>query len=199
MVVLGMMVVFASICFNFNILLPDPGQADTGRRPADVRDRLHGLFRRRRLARRASGTAARTRLRWRVMFIGAAGFGLSELVIAPLTSIYAVGVLLFVCGLFFTTYTASSNTAIQLASPDYIRGRVLGLYYYAWNGLAPIGSVLVGWLCGDRGCAPSSHSAIAGASAIAVTARGRHVAVRRPKPAKAPAVCRVEPAAQLAA
>ena len=60
------------------------------------------------------------------MFIGAAGFGLSELVIAPLTSIYAVGALLFVCGLFFTTYTASSNTAIQLASPDYIRGRVLG-------------------------------------------------------------------------
>ena len=84
------------------------------------------------------------------MFIGAAGFGLSELLIAPLTNIYAVGALLFVCGLFFTTYTASSNTAIQLASPDYIRGRVLGLYYYAWNGLAPIGSVLVGWLC-DRG------------------------------------------------
>ena len=52
--------------------------------------------------------------------------------------------------MFFTSYTANSNASIQLASPDHLRGRVLGLYYYAWNGLAPLGAVIVGWLC-DRG------------------------------------------------
>ena len=88
--------------------------------------------------------------RWRVMFIGAAGFGLCELVLAPLHSVALAGVVLFVCGVFFTSYSANSNTAIQLASPDYIRGRVLGLYYYAWNGLAPFGALLVGFMC-DRG------------------------------------------------
>ena len=84
------------------------------------------------------------------MFVGAGGFGVCELLIAPVHSTVVAGVLLFVCGVFFTSYTANSNTAIQLASPDYIRGRVLGLYYYAWNGLAPLGALLVGWLC-DRG------------------------------------------------
>jgi len=193
MVVLGMMVVFASICFNFNILLPILAKQTLAAGP-ETFGIVSACFGGGALLG-ALGTAARTRLRWRVMFIGAAGFGLSELVIAPLTSIYAVGVLLFVCGLFFTTYTASSNTAIQLASPDYIRGRVLGLYYYAWNGLAPIGSVLVGWLC-DRGGTELAFG-IAGASAITVTAAAA-VAVRRPKPANT-APARVEPAAQLAA
>ena len=67
--------------------------------------------------------------------------------IAPVHTTLVAGLLLFVCGIFFTSYTANSNAAIQLASPDYIRGRVLGLYYYAWNGLAPLGALLVGWMC----------------------------------------------------
>ena len=84
------------------------------------------------------------------MFIGAFGFGICELILAPVHATLVAGLLLFVCGIFFTSYTANSNAAIQLASPDYIRGRVLGLYYYAWNGLAPLGALLVGWLCDRR-------------------------------------------------
>ena len=174
-VVLGMMIVFASICFNFNVLLPILAKQTLAAGPQTF-GIVSACFGSGALLG-ALGTAARTQTRWRAMFIGAAGFGLAELVIAPLTSIYAVGALLFLCGLFFTTYTASSNTAIQLASPDYIRGRVLGLYYYAWNGLAPIGSLLVGWLC-DRGGTELAFG-VAGASALAVTAAAA-VAVRRP-------------------
>jgi MFS family permease len=79
-------------------------------------------------------------------------------------------VLLFVCGVFFTSYSATSNTAIQLASPDYIRGRVLGLYYYAWNGLAPLGALAVGWMS-DRGGTELAFD-VGGAGALLITALG---------------------------
>jgi hypothetical protein len=84
---------------------------------------------------------------------------------------------------FFTSYTANSNAAIQLASPDYIRGRVLGLYYYAWNGLAPLGALVVGWMC-DRGGTELAF-AVGGAVAILVTALGAAAVTR---PARQPAI-----------
>jgi sugar phosphate permease len=111
-------------------------------------------------------------------------------------STVAVGVLLFVCGVFFTSYTATSNTVIQLASPDYIRGRVLGLYYYAWNGLAPLGALLVGWMC-DAGGTELAF-VVGGASALALTGLGAS-AMRRPR-RPAPRRVHAEPATeQLAA
>jgi hypothetical protein len=54
---------------------------------------------------------------------------------------------------------------------------VLGLYYYAWNGLAPLGALVVGWLC-DRGGTELAFG-VGGLCAIAVTVAGA-VAVKRP-------------------
>jgi MFS family permease len=179
-IVLAMMVVFASICFNFNILLPILAKQtlDAGPRTFGI---LSGCFGAGALLG-ALASAAIARTSWRVMFAGAAGFGLCELAIAPLRSVAIVGVLLFVCGVFFTTYTANSNAAIQLDTPDYIRGRILGLYYYAWNGLAPVGSLLIGWLCDTGGT--TLAFGIAGGSALVMTAAGAAVLKRPPRRAK---------------
>lgn len=191
-VVLGMMVVFASLCFNFNILLPILAKQtlDAGPRTFGVLSACFGAG----ALVGALASAAVARTSWRVMLAGAAGFGLCELAIAPLHSVAVVGVLLFVCGVFFTTYTANSNAAIQLDSADHIRGRVLGLYYYAWNGLAPIGSILIGWLCAVGGT--TLAFGVAGASALVVTCAGAAVLKRplRPQPA-----LKAEPVDQLAA
>jgi MFS family permease len=175
-VILAMMVVFASVCFNFNILLPllAKDTLDAGPRTFGI---VSACFGGGALAG-ALLAAAMANARWRVLFIGAAGFGVTELLIAPVRSTLAVGLLLFVCGVFFTSYTATSNTVIQLASPDYIRGRVLGLYYYAWNGLAPLGAVLVGWMC-DAGGTELAFL-VGGASALALTGLGA-AAMRRPR------------------
>jgi MFS family permease len=170
-VVLGMMVVFAAISFNFNILLP-----------VLVKNTLHGNAITFGLISACFGggallgallSAAMSKTTWRVMFLGAGGFGVCELLIAPVASTAVVGALLFACGLFFTSYTANSNASIQLESPDYIRGRVLGLYYYAWNGLAPIGALLVGWLVDTGGTRLAFF--VAGTSAVAVTLLGAAV------------------------
>ena len=176
LVILSMMVVFSSVCFNFNILLPLLAKTtlDAGPRTFGIVSACFGAG----ALVGALSAAALSRATWRVMFAGAGGFGLCELVLAPLHSTALVGVLLFICGVFFTSYTANSNTAIQLASPDYIRGRVLGLYFYAWNGLAPFGALLVGWMC-DTGGTGLAFT-VGGVSALTMTALGA-AAVKRPR------------------
>jgi MFS family permease len=175
LVTLAMMVVFASVCFNFNILLPllAKNTLQAGPQTFGIISACFGAG----ALVGALSAAALANARWRTMFIGAAGFGVCELLIAPVRSTLLAGVLLFVCGVFFTSYTANSNAAIQLASPDHIRGRVLGLYYYAWNGLAPLGALLVGWMC-DRGGTELAF-AVGGAAALLMTGLGA-VAVKRP-------------------
>ena len=176
LVILAMMAVFSSVCFNFNIILPLLAKTtlDAGPRTFGIISACFGAG----ALLGALSAAMVANARWRVMFAGAAGFGLCELILAPLHSTALAGVLLFVCGVFFTSYTANSNSAIQLASADYIRGRVLGLYYYAWNGLAPFGALLVGYLC-DRGGTELAF-AVGGVSAVAATVLGA-VAIRRPR------------------
>jgi MFS family permease len=189
-VVLAMMVVFSSISFNFNILLPLLAKQtlDAGPRTFGIISACFGAG----ALLGALVSAAMADARWRILFIGAGGFGIAELFLAPVKSVALAGALLFVAGVFFTTYTANSNAAIQLESPDHIRGRVLGLYYYAWNGLAPIGSLLVGWMC-DAGGTELAFG-VAGASALAMTAGGVAV-VRRPERIL-PRRRRVEPAGE---
>jgi MFS family permease len=175
-VTLAMMAVFASLCFNFNILLPLLAKNTLGAGP-----RTFGIISAAFGAGALVGAlsaAAVAHARWRTMLLGAGGFGICELLIAPVHGVIAASILLFVCGVFFTSYTANANASIQLASPDHLRGRVLGLYYYAWNGLAPLGALLVGWLC-DRGGTELAFG-VGGVCALAMTALGAE-AITRPR------------------
>jgi MFS family permease len=192
-VLITMVAVFSSFCFNFNILLPLLAKStlDAGPRTFGVISACFGAG----ALTGALSAAAIARARWRTMFAGAAGFGICELLLAPVHHVALAGVLLFVCGVFFTSYTANSNASIQLASPDHLRGRVLGLYYYAWNGLAPLGALIVGWLSDTGGT--ELAFAVGGACALVMTAVGA-AAVKRP-PRRAGKVAAEPPTEQLAA
>ncbi len=168
LVVLGMMVVFATLCFNFNVLLPVLAKQTLHSGP-----RVYGLLSAFFGAGALLGalvTATRGRASVRTLLVGAAGFALSELLIAPGRSVGVVAALLFVNGIFFTSYSANSNATLQLETPDHLRGRVLGLYYYAWNGTAPLGGLLVGWLCAHGGTQVAFL--VAGLAGLAMTAAG---------------------------
>jgi MFS family permease len=193
LVTLAMTAVFTAVGFNFNILLPLLAKTtlDAGPRTFGIISACFGAG----ALVGALSAAAVSRTTWRVMFLGATAFGVCELLIAPVHSTVVAGILLFVCGIAFTSYTANSNAAIQLASPDHIRGRVLGLYYYAWNGLAPLGALVVGWMC-DRGGTELAF-AVGGGSVIVMTVLGA-LAVKPPK-RFSPRRAQAEAAEQLAA
>ena len=73
---------------------------------------------------------------------------------------------------------------------------MLGLYFYAWNGLAPLGAVLVGWMC-DRG---GTELAFAGAGVAGLVMTVAGAAAVKPPRRFTPRRLRAEPAAeQLAA
>ena len=91
-----------------------------------------------------SATIARASLR--LLLLGMAGFGLAELLLAPLQTLAMAAACLFAAGLCFTVWHANANASLQLRVPDAIRGRVLGLYFYAFLGLQPVGGLLSGWL-----------------------------------------------------
>jgi MFS family permease len=193
LVTLAMTAVFTAVGFNFNILLPllAKNTLEAGPRTFGIISACFGAG----ALVGALSAAAVSRATWRVMLLGATAFGGIELLLAPVRSTPLAGILLFFCGIAFTSYTANSNAAIQLASPDHIRGRVLGLYYYAWNGLAPLGALIVGWMC-DRGGTQLAF-AVGGASVIAMSVLGG-LAVKPPKRFSQRHV-RVEPPEQIAA
>jgi MFS family permease len=173
-VILGMMVVFASLCFNFNILLPVLAKQtlDAGPRTFGILSAAFGAG----ALIGALSAAAMAQARWRTMLIGAAGFALLELLIAPVQSVPVDVVLLFFCGIFFTSYTANSNARLQLDTPDHLRGRILSLYYYAWNGLAPLGGLIVGWLSATGGT--ELAFTVAGIAGLVMAAGGAFVLKR---------------------
>ena len=147
--VLTMLVAISTIALNFNVLLPVLARQTLSSGPG-----VFGLI----AACFGAGalvggllSAALARASWKAIVAGAGGLGLAELVLAPLHSLGPAILLLFLIGVFFTLYTANSNTVLQLRAPDHLRGRVIGFYYFAFNGLAPLGGILTGWLAATGG------------------------------------------------
>jgi MFS family permease len=141
---LTLVFVVSTFCLNFNVVLPvlakhtlDSGPGTFGVLSAvfGVGALLGALFSAH-LSRATVGTCA----------LGSAGFALCELLIAPMRSTLVVALLLFAAGVCFTTWSSNSNALVQLASPDHLRGRVIGLYFFAFAGTGTIGGILSGWL-----------------------------------------------------
>jgi MFS family permease len=141
--------VMSTFCLNFNVLLPVLAKQTlhAGPETFGVLSALFGvgalvgaLFSAH-LSRATVGTTA----------LASAGFALSELVIAPVRNTVVVGLLLLVAGICFSTWSSNSNSLIQLASPDHLRGRLIGLYFFAFAGTGTAGGILSGWLTAAGG------------------------------------------------
>jgi MFS family permease len=149
LVVLALVVVLSTFCFNFNVLLPVLAQRTlhAGSMTLGVLSALFGAG----ALVGALAAAAQRRANLRVMLVGGFVFTGSELLLAPLRSALLVGAILFVTGAGFTLWTSNSNSSLQLSAPDHLRGRVVGLYFYAFNGTGPLGGLLAGWLAARGG------------------------------------------------
>ncbi|HWJ32013.1 MAG TPA: MFS transporter [Gaiellaceae bacterium] len=139
----------STFAFNFNVTLPVLANK-TLHQPVWVYGALSALFGGGALIG-ALVTASRGRASLRVMLIGAALFTGAELLLAPVHDPWLAAALLFFVGAGFTSWSANSNTSMQLAAPDHLRGRIIGLYFYAFNGTASVAGLFVGWLCARGG------------------------------------------------
>jgi MFS family permease len=144
LLVLLLTLVISTFCLNFNVLLPVLAKQTlhAGPRTFGVLSAAFGL------GALIGGlfAAAQGRARKRIMLVGSAGFGLSELLLAPGSSVWLACLLLFAAGVSFTTWSSNSNSIVQLAAPDHLRGRVIGLYFFAFAGTGAVGGIMAGLL-----------------------------------------------------
>jgi MFS family permease len=174
--VLGLTVVLSTFAFNFNVTLPVLAKI-TLHGHGTVYGFLSAVFGAGALAG-ALVAASRARASTRVMIIGALVFTGAELLLAPAKNEFAAGLLLFLVGAGFTAWSANSNASIQLAAPDALRGRIIGIYFYAFNGTGPVAGLLAGWLCARGGT--ELAFAIAGIVGIVGTVAAAAALRRRP-------------------
>jgi MFS family permease len=174
--------VMSTFCLNFNVLLPVLAKQTLHSGPQIFGllsavfgvGALIGALVSAHVSRATLGTTA----------VGSAGFALCELLIAPLRSTTVIALLLFLGGVCFTTWSSNSNSLIQLSSPDYLRGRLIGIYFFAFAGTGTLGGIISGWLTAVGGTELSfSVAGIAGLSiSLYVWFRSRAVPLAQERP-----------------
>jgi MFS family permease len=142
--ILTVVTVVATVGFNFHVLVPLLA-ADTLHVGPEGFGLLSASFGLGALVG-ALVTATFREASWRLFAVGTASFGVLVLLLAPVHNAYLAGTLLFGIGTAFTLFTANANALVQLAAPDHLRGRLIGLYLFAFLGLAPVGGLFAGWL-----------------------------------------------------
>jgi MFS family permease len=157
--------VVSTLSFNFNVLLPVLARTTLGGGPA-VFGTITACFGLGALTG-ALTSASLGRASWKVLLLGTAGFGLSQLLLAPVAALPLASFLLFASGMSFTLWTSNANALLQLGAPDRLRGRVIGLYFFAFNGAGPLGGILAGWLAASGGT--EAAFAVSGVASIAMT------------------------------
>jgi MFS family permease len=165
-IVLGVVTVVSTVGFNFHVLVPllAANTLSVGPEGFGLLSASFGLG----ALTGALATASFRGASWRLLAVGATGFGVLALALAPIRDAVPAGVLLYGVGVSFTLFTANANALVQLGAPDHLRGRLIGLYLFAFVGLAPIGGLFAGWLAELGGTALAFG--IAGATSLVTIA-----------------------------
>ena len=88
--------------------------------------------------------SSRLRARGRVMLAGGTAFGILLILFSASRSLALAMVLLALAGCAMIVNNSLTNTLIQTAAPDHLRGRVMGFYSFVFVGMAPFGAFLFG-------------------------------------------------------
>jgi MFS family permease len=166
MIVLALTLVIGMFSFNFNVTLPVLAYS-TLHTKAEVYGILSAVFGAGALVG-ALAAASLGRASTKVMIAGGLLFTGAELLLAPVQSPFFAGSLLFVIGAGYTAWSANANASMQLAAPDRLRGRIIGIYFYAFIGTGPFAGLLAGWLSARGGT--QLAFVVAGVAGLAGTA-----------------------------
>lgn len=167
---LGLLVVVSLLALNFNVVVPliAYGVLHEGARGFGLLMSAVGLG----AVAGAVGVTVFRRERPSLVILGGSAAALCAGVIGlalvgRFAAAAAVLAVLGACQIFFTT---GCNTTLQLATPDALRGRVMGLYALAFAGMSPFGALLVGGIAERAGvrvaCAVSGAGGLVAIAAL---------------------------------
>jgi MFS family permease len=114
--------------------------------------------------------AARGRTGLLPLSIAAAGFGVALLLAALAPSLGVELVALMLVGWASISFMSTGNATLQLTAEPSMRGRVMSLWFVAFQGSTPIGGPIVGWLMSVAGA--RAGLGLAAATCIVVAAGG---------------------------
>ena len=86
-----------------------------------------------------------------LMMVGQFAFSIVLVIVAATRNIPLMLTLIGVLGWAMVSQMMMMNTLIQLDVPDALRGRVYSVYLWAVQGVAPFGSLFIGWLAQTAG------------------------------------------------
>jgi len=109
--------------------------------------------------------------------------GFASLTFAMVNILNVAILILIALGTCTVMSMTSTNTALQILTPEEMRGRILSIWVMTALGLAPFGNLLAGWVAQSLG-APSTLAiggslCTAGALFIAVISKGRRPSTMR--------------------
>lgn len=82
----------------------------------------------------------------KMLFFGQASFVLPIIALGFVRDVNLALLLLVFVGWGTVTQLVTMNTMIQVDVPDRLRGRVFSVYFWALQGVAPFGSIVIGWI-----------------------------------------------------
>jgi MFS family permease len=80
----------------------------------------------------------------RLFYAGIMGFSMAVILFSLSRHFWISAGVLVLAGFCMIIAFATANTAVQIRTPDHLRGRVMGIYTMAFLGLSPFGSLLAG-------------------------------------------------------
>lgn len=87
----------------------------------------------------------------KTLVMAAGALCLFELMIVPVNNQFLAYFLLILVGFSMITFSTTTNSLIQIRTPDNLRGRVMSIYTFVFMGLSPFGSFLSGWAADSWG------------------------------------------------
>lgn len=90
--------------------------------------------------------ARRPKVRVRLLFAAAVGFGVAEIVAGSLPSYLAFALFCPLIGFATITLLNSANATLQIESDPELRGRVMAIYMTIVMGGTPLGAPVIGWI-----------------------------------------------------
>jgi MFS family permease len=91
-------------------------------------------------------TAGRRRATVQALTVASFGFGVAMLLVAVSPTVFWAGVAMLIVGYFSVSFTALTNTILQMSSAAWMRGRVMALWAMAFLGSTVIGAPIIGWV-----------------------------------------------------